>query len=93
MGYAGGLIVTVSAWTVNEWAAVIGLLLGILTYLSGRFSAARREKREKRLAQLAEERSLMEKEAARLEVELKRMEIEGMKRRRPIREVPHDPSS
>jgi anti-sigma factor RsiW len=86
VSYTGSFIVTVSAWTVNEWAAAIGLLLGILTYLSGRLYSARRERREKHLTELAEETKRMEMEAARLEVEIRKLELAGMKRRKVVRE-------
>jgi type VI protein secretion system component VasK len=88
VGYVGSLIVTVSAWTINEWAAAIGLLLGILTYISGRLYSARREQREKHLAELAEEREALEREAARVELEIKTLELAGMRRREVVRVGP-----
>jgi flagellar biosynthesis/type III secretory pathway M-ring protein FliF/YscJ len=80
MSYAGSLIVTVSAWSITEWAAALGLLLGLLTFFLGQYWNWLRERREKELTQ-------MEMESEAMELEIKQLELSGMKRRKTIRGV------
>jgi hypothetical protein len=54
VSYIGSLIATVAAWDLNTWIAVLGFLMGFVTFLTGRYYQRRREARDKRLFELEE---------------------------------------
>ena len=48
----------VGALTMNEWACLIGIFLGLLTFVMNAWYAQRRDKREQRLKDLEEQELL-----------------------------------
>ena len=46
VSYFGSLVTTIAAWSITDWLAVIGFLMGAFTFIHGRIYLIRREKRE-----------------------------------------------
>jgi energy-converting hydrogenase Eha subunit B len=93
VGYFGGLIVTVSAWSIDTWFTLIGLLMGVITFLVGLYATRRRiandNERAARDAALAaaelrltQEREAREKTLFEIEVRIKEAELQGFKRKK-----------
>lgn len=67
VGYLGSLVTAIAAWDLQEWLAVIGLLFGIVTFLTGQYyqrwrhiAAQRKEAREAELHGLQKQIALAE---------------------------------
>jgi O-antigen/teichoic acid export membrane protein len=45
----GALLTSVAAWDLNTWIAVVGFVMGLITFIIGYYYQRRREVREERL--------------------------------------------
>jgi hypothetical protein len=68
VGYFGALVTSISAWGIDNIFSVLGLLMGLATFLAGQHYSRKREKREQVLFEL--------------ELRIREAELTGFRRRK-----------
>jgi hypothetical protein len=83
IGYFGGLLTSFAAWNIDTWFAMIGVAMGVITFMTGQYYSYKRRKDE-------EEQTLRDKTLFDLEVKIKEAELLGFHRRKrdELKETP-----